>query len=426
MGLSGGRELLADRLEHLLVPVLVDVERLAALDPVERDRAEHVTVLLILADHARLTAQRTVDGEVGALLDQREVGVVRRSRAGEVAGLLDHDLLGLELLGELRAEPGARVDLIETHVAEGVAGDLFTVCLHLGDDGVETGALREEDGHVADLVHDLVEALGLLGDVDDALGNVDAVDVPGLLREADLRQPLLVLDPLAVLLRRGGGQPSAVAAHDLVHDQHARTRVVLRHDVLGEDRALLGRGPGAERLTDRDHVIVDRLGKADDGQPVVVLGKVGGQVGGGRVGVVATDGVQDVDAVLDEAVGRDLERVVALGHQAALDEVLCVGQLDARVTDGRAAELLEERGVGAHGVVDDEEVALQQALVPVAVGNDLDFRGDSGVALNEPTDRGGKAGGEAAGREDGYLLNHECPFVKLRNADARRLQPIAR
>ena len=68
-------------------------------------------------------------------------------------------------------------------------------------------------------------------------------------------------------------------------------------DVLEEDRALLGGGPRAERLADRDDVVVDRLGQTDDRERVVVLREVRGQIGGGGVGVVATDGVQDGDAV---------------------------------------------------------------------------------------------------------------------------------
>jgi hypothetical protein len=55
-------------------------------------------------------------------------------------------------------------------------------------------------------------------------------------------------------------------------------------------------------------VVVDRLGQADDGERVVVLREEGGEVGRGGVGVVAADGVQHVDAVLDELVGGDLLR----------------------------------------------------------------------------------------------------------------------
>jgi hypothetical protein len=94
---------------------------------------------------------------------------------------------------------------------------------------------------------------------------------------------------------------------------------VLGDDVLREDRRLLGRGPGAQGLPDRDDVVVDGLGQADHGELVVVLVQVGREVGGGGVGVVAADGVQDVDAVGGELLGRDLQRVLALLDQAALD-----------------------------------------------------------------------------------------------------------
>ena len=106
------------------------------------------------------------------------------------------------------------------------------------------------------------------------------------------------------------------AAHDLVHDQHARAGAVLADDVRGEPGGLLGGGPRAQRLLDGHHVVVDRLGQADDGQVVAVLVQVGGEVRGGRVRVVATDGVQHVDAVGLELLGRDLQRVLALLDQA--------------------------------------------------------------------------------------------------------------
>ena len=83
-----------------------------------------------------------------------------------------------------------------------------------------------------------------------------------------------------------GGEVAAVAAHALVDDEHAGVGAVLADDVEGEAGALIGRGPGAQGLADRNHVVVDGLGQADDRELVVVLVEVGGQVGGGGVDVV--------------------------------------------------------------------------------------------------------------------------------------------
>ena len=82
---------------------------------------------------------------------------------------------------------------------------------------------------------------------------------------------------------------------------------MLADDVEGEAGALLGGGPGAQGLADRDDVVVDGLGQADDGELVVVLVEVGGQVRCGGVGVVAADCVQDVDAVLAQLLGGKLQ-----------------------------------------------------------------------------------------------------------------------
>jgi len=44
-------------------------------------------------------------------------------------------------------------------------------------------------------------------------------------------------------------------------------------DVAGVERALLGGGPGAERLANRDDVIVDRLGQPDDAEFIAVAAR---------------------------------------------------------------------------------------------------------------------------------------------------------
>ena len=101
-------------------PLLARVERLAALDPGELDRPQLVAALLVLADDAAAAVQGHLGRQVGALLDEREVLAVRGGGPREVAALLHHRLLGAEPLGELLAEPGARVDRVELDVAERV------------------------------------------------------------------------------------------------------------------------------------------------------------------------------------------------------------------------------------------------------------------------------------------------------------------
>src|SRR5690606_29158366 len=235
-----GHQRLADALEQLAEPLLRHVERLAAGDARELDRAQAVAVLLVVADDAGLAAQRALDREVGHRLDEAQVLGVRGRGAREVAGLLDHDLLGTELLGELLREPLAGVDRVELDVAEGVALDLLARRLELRDDLVHARALGQEDVDVALGVHDRLEALGLGVDVDRELRQEHGVHVPALARQAEGRGPLLRVEPLAVLGRGRRGEPAAVAAHDLVHDEHARARAVLADDVRREPGGLLG------------------------------------------------------------------------------------------------------------------------------------------------------------------------------------------
>ena len=192
------------------------------------------------------------------------------------------------------------------------------------------------------------------------------------------------------------------------------------HDVLEELRTLLGGGPRAERLTDREDVVVDRLGQADHAHRVALLLKEGGEVGGGRVRVVAADGVQNLHLVLDQLVRRDALRVLPLLDEATLDAVLDVRELDTRVADRRAAVEVEGLGGGADPRRDDNRLAKQQPLVAVGVADDLDRRVLDRILGDKSADRRGEARGEAASGEHGDLLgrvgNVSVLTTHLRNA----------
>ena len=142
-------------------------------------------------------------------------------------------------------------------------------------------------------------------------------------------------------------------------------------------------------MTNRHDVVIDGLRQANDGEAVVILSQIGGQIGGGGISVVTTDGVQNVNPVGNQTIGGNLERVVAFGDQTTLYEVGGVGQLDPRVANRGSTKTLEDLGILANGVGDLEEVSLEQALLAVLVGDDLDLRCYLGVALDQSTDRGG-------------------------------------
>ena len=190
------------------------------------------------------------------------------------------------------------------------------------------------------------------------------------------------------------------------------------HDVLEELRTLLGGGPRAERLTDREDVVVDRLGQADHAHRVALLLQEGGEVGGGRVRVVAADGVQNLHLVLDQLVRRDALRVLPVLDEAALDAILHVGQLHARVANRRAAVKLESPSRGADLRRHRDIVAQEKALVAVDVADDLGRRVLVGVLRNQAAHRRRQARGKAAGGEEGHL--GRCVLVSHGDACARR------
>ena len=217
-----------------------------------------------------------------------------------------------------------------------------------------------------------------------------------------------------VAVRTRSGQPPAVAAHDLVDDEHAGVGAMLADNVLGVLRHLFGGGPSAEGLTDRHHVVVDGLGQAHDGQVVVVLLQVGSKVGGRRIGVVATDGVQDINAVGAQLLGSLLQRILILGDEAALDQVFLVRQLDAGVTDRGSAVTVEDGSVLTSLLVHQHVVAGEQAVVAILVSDDLDGGINFVVALDESTDSGGQARGEATcGQQGNTTDRHECHLSQV-------------
>ena len=140
------------------------------------------------------------------------------------------------------------------------------------------------------------------------------------------------------------------------------------------------------------------------------------EVGCRAVRVVTADRVQDVDAVALELLGGDVERVLALLDQAALDAVLDVGQLHPAVADRAAAEAVQQVRAPAHLVGDLHRVAGEQAGIPARVGDEPDVRRNLGVALDESAHSRGQAGREPAGGEHGDGPHSHGPTLPVRRA----------
>ena len=335
---------------------------------------------------AAFARERALDRLARALLNELQVLLAGRGGAREVAGLEHLDLLRAEELAEAPADVLADVHLVEPRVAERVARNSFAALRHLLDDVRHARALGDEDVHAVVLLHDRPEALGLSLEVDAALRHVDSVDVLAFPGEVEPGQELHCLEHLAVVLRRLVGEPSAVAPHHLVDRERARVGAALLDHVREEPRAFLRRRPGAEGLLDGIDVVVDRLGESDDDQRVVVLREVCREVRRRRVGVVAADGVEHVDAVLDELVRRDLQGVLALLDEPALHAVRHVRELHAAVADRRAAVYREHEGVLADFVRDRDRLSLQKPHVAVDVSDHLNVGGLLRVFVNQIAD----------------------------------------
>ena len=141
------------------------------------------------------------------------------------------------------------------------------------------------------------------------------MDVPALLGQAEGGGPLLGLEQVVVAAGGLSGEVAAVAAHALVDDEHAGVGAVLTDDVEGEAGALVGRGPGAQGLADRNHVVVDGLGQGDDVQPLLR------QQVGCLVGPVAPQAQQAVQLhlLIVSLHGGHLVHLVLLHHTHQLE-----------------------------------------------------------------------------------------------------------
>lgn len=177
--------------------------------------------------------------------------------------------------------------------------------------------------------------------------------------------------------------------------------------MIEEFCAIFGGRPGAERLADRDDIVVDGLRQADNGEVIAIGAEIGGKIGCGRVGIVAADRVQDGDAVRREPLGRHPQRVFAFFDEAALDAICSIRQLDAAVADRRSAVAMQHVGLLAHLRGDRNTVGQQEALIAGSIGDQLDFRRNVRIAFDQPANRGRKAGREpACGQHCDFLFGH--------------------
>ncbi len=114
--------------------------------------------------------------------------------------------------------------------------------------------------------------------------------------------------------------------------------------------------------------------------------------------------MKDVHAILDELIGRHLERILSLTDEAALHAVLDIGKLDAGVADRRATVLGEDERVLAHLIGNRNGIALQKTHVAVDVADHLNLRRFLRILVDEEPDGTGETRSETTRRE-------ECDFL---------------
>ena len=94
---------------------------LAALDAGEFDGAERALLSFIVADHAAFTLEARFTACFTMVLMRAEIFLVGGGGPGEIAGLLHQHFFSAEHLGKALGEPFAGIDLVELHMAKGIA-----------------------------------------------------------------------------------------------------------------------------------------------------------------------------------------------------------------------------------------------------------------------------------------------------------------
>ena len=92
----------------------------------------------------------------------------------------------VEPLRELASEPCTRVDLVHLDVAKRISRNVRTGSFQLGQDRVQARTLGDEEVDRADPIHGFLEPQRFPVEIENGLGNVHAVHVPGLPTEPDL------------------------------------------------------------------------------------------------------------------------------------------------------------------------------------------------------------------------------------------------
>mmetsp|Transcript_7419 Transcript_7419/g.17764 ORF Transcript_7419/g.17764 Transcript_7419/m.17764 type:complete len:239 (-) Transcript_7419:114-830(-) len=200
-------------------------------------------------------------------------------------------------------------------------------------------------------------------------GDPNSVDISGCLAGGEeCAGKLLLVQCFAVVGSGLGSEVSTVTSHDFVQDKHARVGRSFTDNIGEEDGTLTGGSVSTEGLTNGDDVIVNGLGHTNDNNlSAVLLQDVLGEMSSLSVGIISTNGVQDVNFVFHQTLSGDFKGGLVVLDEATLLAVSFVGQLDSGVSNGRSTNVVQ--GFHAFPVAfrDNERVSNQDSLVPINV-----------------------------------------------------------
>mmetsp|Transcript_5698 Transcript_5698/g.8008 ORF Transcript_5698/g.8008 Transcript_5698/m.8008 type:complete len:224 (-) Transcript_5698:158-829(-) len=217
-------------------------------------------------------------------------------------------------------------------------------------------------------VHGSLKTCTLLLNINGNFWDPYSMNITGGSRGGKSLYELLLLEKITVFQRGGGSEVSRITSHALMNDEHAGVGGTLRNNILEKGCSVTSGSLGSKGLLDGVDIIIDSLGHTDDSHlPIVLFEKVLGKLCCLTVGIISSDGVDNVDLILDELLGCNFNGKNSLRCKTTGYTVLHVGELNSRVTNGGSTQVMKSMAMFPSFLSDHEGISEKNSLVSITV-----------------------------------------------------------
>mmetsp|Transcript_1894 Transcript_1894/g.4180 ORF Transcript_1894/g.4180 Transcript_1894/m.4180 type:complete len:259 (-) Transcript_1894:207-983(-) len=257
-------------------------------------------------------------------------------------------------------------------MSKSITGNFLSLGLHLSNDVFHSSTLTEEDIDTTMIIHNLLQTFTFLSNVNVHLRNPNSVNVTRSRGSSESRSNKLgSLNGISVLPRCGSSEVSRVTSHNLMNNEHTRVGRTFTHDVFKEDGSLFSGSISSKSLNDGNNIVINGLWHTnDDNLSSVLFKNVLGQLGSLGVGIVSSNGVNDIDVVFDELLSSNFERSLSFLHESTGHAIFHVGELDTRVSNRTPTQLMKTSTIIINIRRNHGRISSENSLVPIKVHAD--------------------------------------------------------